>query len=68
MTERVRAIEQGVAKLDEIEIKHFAKWFADYLDRSWEKQIGKDAKSGKLDFLADEARSEKNSGVLKELI
>jgi hypothetical protein len=67
MTERVKALEQGVAKLDEKEIKHFAKWFADYLDRSWEKQIGRDAKAGKLDFLMDEAQAESKSNSLREI-
>ena len=67
MTDRVKSLEQGVAQLDEGELKLFAKWFADYQDRLWEKQIAKDATSGKLDFLLEEARAEKNAGTLRDL-
>lgn len=67
MTNRVKALEQDVAKLDEVEFKRFAKWFADYQDRVWEKQIARDAKAGKLDFLMDEAKAEKIAGTLRDL-
>lgn len=67
MTNRLKALEQDVEKLDEVELKRFAKWFADYQDRVWEKQIEKDAASGKLDFLREEALAEKNAETLRDL-
>ena len=67
MTNRLKALEQDVEKLDEVELKRFAKWFADYQDRLWEKQIEKDATSGKLDFLRQEALAEKNAETLRDL-
>jgi hypothetical protein len=33
----------------------------------WDRQIEKDAESGKLDFLIEEALSEKKQGILKEI-
>ena len=67
MMNRVKALEQDVAKLDEIEFKRFAKWFADYQDRVWEKQISRDAKAGNLDFLREEAKAERNAGSLRDI-
>lgn len=67
MTNRVKALEEDVTRLDEVEFKHFAKWFADYQDRVWEKQIGRDAEAGKLDFLIEEARAERDAGTLRDM-
>lgn len=66
MTDRVKSLEQDVAKLDETEFRRFAKWFASYQDRIWQKQIVLDSKSGKLDFLLDEANTAKRAGKLEE--
>jgi hypothetical protein len=33
----------------------------------WERQIEQDAESGKLDFLIEEALSEKKQGILKDI-
>ncbi len=67
MFDRVKALEQQVAKLDDGEFKRFASWFAAHQDRLWDRQIARDAKSGKLDFLIEEARAEKQAGTLKDL-
>jgi hypothetical protein len=67
MTNRVKALEQDVSKLDETELRHFAKWFSDYQDRIWQKQISRDAKAGKLDFLLEEAKSEKKAKSLRDV-
>jgi hypothetical protein len=67
MTNRVKALEQDVTKLDESEFKLFAKWFADYQDRVWERQIGADSKAGKLNFLMEEAKAETAASTLRDL-
>ncbi|MBL1153268.1 MAG: hypothetical protein HND43_11140 [Armatimonadetes bacterium] len=67
MIDNVKSLEQAVAKLDERELKRFATWFAEYQDKVWVKQMKRDAKEGKLDFLAEEARNEKRAGTLKEI-
>ncbi len=68
MTDRVKTLEQDVEKLDEKELMRFAKWFANYQDRLWEKQITKDAVSGRLDFLIEEAQSERAKNSLSDLV
>lgn len=67
MIDRVKSLEQQVAKLEESELKRFASWFAAYQDKLWDRQIARDGKAGKLDFLIEEARAEKNVGGLKEI-
>src|SRR5262249_10909098 len=58
MIDRVKTLEHEVSNLSERELKRFAKWFADYQDRLWVKQMERDAKAGKLDFLIEEAKAE----------
>lgn len=67
MTDRVKALEDSVSKLDESEFRLFAKWFEAYQDRVWEKQFQRDAGSGKLDFLLDEARADQDHGALRDI-
>lgn len=67
MTDRVKSLEQAVTKLDESEFKRFASWFASYQERLWDRQIARDAKAGKLDFLIEEAQKERQAGTLKDL-
>lgn len=67
MTERVKSLEQGVIGLTESEFKQFAKWFWDLNDKRWLAQMERDAESGALDFLIEKARSERESGKLREI-
>ena len=43
-----------------------AEWLAEFLADEWDKQIEADAKSGKLDFLFEEAEAERKAGTLRE--
>ncbi len=67
MSDRIRTLEQAVTKLDDRELKRFAAWFAAYQERVWDGQIARDASAGKLDFLIEEARSERTAGTLMDL-
>lgn len=67
MSDRVKALEQDVTKLDEGEFKRFAAWFANYQQRLWEKQIERDVKAGRLDFLLEEAREGREKGTLRDI-
>ena len=42
-------------------------WFAERDTEAWDNEIEKDAASGKLDFLVEEALDEKRKGKLREL-
>ncbi|HRK22824.1 MAG TPA: hypothetical protein PLX06_13495 [Fimbriimonadaceae bacterium] len=65
--DRVKNLERDVAQLDDGEFKRFASWFATYQQKVWDRQIARDAKAGKLDFLIQEAIAEKKSGTLRDL-
>lgn len=67
MVDRVKSLEHAVTQLEESELKRFASWFASYEARLWDRQIARDAKAGKLDFLVQEAKAEKQAETLKDL-
>jgi len=60
-------IEKEVLALPKNKYSDFRKWFLGLDFNSWDKEIEKDSESGKLDFLIQEAISEKASGQLKQL-
>ena len=60
-------IEKEILDLPKNKYSDFRKWFLDLDYKSWDKEIEKDSDSGKLDFLMQEAISEKDSGQLRPL-
>ena len=67
MSDRLENLEKAITELNPVELKEFASWFMDYDQTIWEREIEEDAKSGRLDFLRDEAHTERKSGKLKDL-
>ena len=63
----IQEIEQAVLKLSPDEIARFREWFDELDAQIWDKQFEIDAKSGKLDDLANQAISDFQSGKCKEL-
>ena len=63
----VQEIEQALIELTPEELARFRQWFEDYDVRAWDEQWESDAKSGKLDRLADQATSDFRAGKSKEL-
>ncbi len=63
----IQEIKQAVTKLSSDDLASFRDWFADFEARIWDGQFEKDARSGKLDKLANEAISEFRAGNYKEL-
>jgi hypothetical protein len=51
----VEDIEKAVAKLTPKQLAKFRAWFDEFQAQSFDAQIERDAKAGKLDKLADEA-------------
>ena len=60
-------IEKKVSSLPRKDYKSFRHWFYNYDWEQWDKQIGKNAKSGELDFLIQEVEEEKRQGTLRKL-
>ncbi len=61
----VQEIERAIGHLPADEFFKLGEWFDDQRERLWDERIASDAKSGRLDFLIDEARAARKSGTLR---
>lgn len=62
----VAEIEAAIKSLPEPDVKSLASWFDDNRERLWDARMEADARSGKLDFLVEEARCECAAGTLRQ--
>lgn len=67
MSKRVAIAEKLIRELSPEELGQFSRWFADFQDRIWERQIAADSGAGKLDRLIEKAKADHRSGLSKEL-
>jgi hypothetical protein len=58
----VQEIETAVTQLPSPELARFAAWFEEYQADLWDKQIERDALSGRLDAFAEQANQEFEAG------
>ena len=66
----MKTFEQIKSQIEQLPHREYMKlvhWFAERDAEAWDKEIEKDAASGKLDFLVEEALDEKHNGKLREL-
>ena len=63
----VQEIELAVSRLSLEELTRFREWFDGFEAKVWDKQFEADAKSGKLDKLANQAIADFRAGKCKEL-
>ena len=63
----LQEIEREISILPPHEFSNLRKWFYSKDLEKWDEQIEIDSTEGKLDFLLDEAFSEKSSSQLKNL-
>jgi hypothetical protein len=59
-------IEQAIERLAPSERARLAAWLARKEAQEWDAQLEADATSGKLDFLFEDAETERRSGKLKD--
>ncbi len=52
---KIENIEREIRGLSAAELSAFRGWFAEFDAKAWERQIEEDARTGKLDALADAA-------------
>ena len=64
---KIEAIENEVQQLSPAELSSFREWFFAYDSEAWDRQIERDAASGKLEKLASEAVSAHRRGESREL-
>jgi hypothetical protein len=62
----VEDIEKAVTKLSREQLAKFRAWFEEFQERQFDEQIERDAKAGKLDRLAAEARANHHAGRREE--
>ncbi len=61
----VTEIEAAIRTLPREDLARFNAWYEDFIEEQWDDQIRQDVSSGKLDFLIEEARKEREAGTLK---
>jgi hypothetical protein len=64
---RLEEIQVAIESLPYEEYIRLRQWFSERDWEKWDRQIEADSESGKLDFLIEEALTEKAKGSLKEL-
>ena len=64
---KLQAIEQAVKDLPPDELEEFRAWFAEFEAAAFDAKIEHDARSGKLDRLAEAALKEFREGRTREL-
>ena len=64
---RLEEIQAAIESLPHEEYIRLRQWFSERDWKEWDRQIEADSESGKLDFLTEEALTEKAKGSLKEL-
>jgi len=63
----IHEIEQAITELSPKELARFREWFEEFDAQVWDERFESDTKSGKLDKLADKAKSDFRAGKAKEL-
>ena len=63
----VEDLENAIAKLDARELDRFRAWFEQFDASRFDAKIERDAKSGKLDRLSDDAVADFRAGRAREL-
>jgi hypothetical protein len=64
---KVEELEKAIDALPEEEYKQLRQWFSEKDWNKWDQQIEADSKSGKMDFLLQEALEAKSKNKLREL-
>lgn len=63
----VAEIEQAIAQLSPKDFERLREWFEEFAALQWDKQIERDAKTGKLDKIAEQALNDYHAGKAREL-
>jgi uncharacterized protein YcbX len=63
----IQELEQAVIQLPPKDLVRFREWFDEFDAQVWNKQFETDAKSGKLDKIAEQALNDYRAGKAKEL-
>jgi hypothetical protein len=64
---KVEELEKAIEALPDEEYVQLRQWFSEKDWHKWDQQIEEDSKSGKLNFLMQEALEAKSKNKLREL-
>ncbi len=64
---RLEELEKAVDSLPEDEYRRFRNWFMEKDWERWDRQIAEDSRTGRLDFLAEEALEAREKSELRDL-
>lgn len=64
---KLQKVQVAIESLSSEEFSQLRRWLSERDWEQWDREIERDAVSGKLDFLVEEALSEKSKGQLREL-
>jgi hypothetical protein len=64
---KVEALEEEIAKLSAAEIAELRDWLLERDAEEWDRQIERDAASGKLDRLFESALADHRAGKSREI-
>ena len=63
----IKFLEDRIKKLDNNSLSLLSKWFIEFENSRWDKQIEADSNNGKLDFLINDALAEHQANITKDL-
>ena len=63
----VKEIESAILRLSPEELAALREWFEEFDAQMWDKQFEEDARSGRLDKLAEQAIADFQAGKCREL-
>jgi hypothetical protein len=63
----IEEIKEAVDRLSHEELSRFRQWFLERDAESWDREMEEDARTGKLDFLAEEALRDFREGKAHKL-
>ena len=63
----VEELEKAIAGLPADQLARLRAWFDDFVADAWDRQMARDAESGKLDKLFEDALEDLKAGRVKEI-
>ena len=63
---RVEDIEEAITKLSAEDYARFLQWFLERDREVWEQKMDRDAATGKLDFVRNEARDARKARLVRD--
>ncbi len=64
---KVKDIESAIEKLSKDDLTEFRAWFEEFDAKLWDIKFEKDASSGRLDRVAEQALGDYNDGKCKKI-